>query len=55
MQLIADSGSTKVSWRAILDDGSVKAIETVGINPVFMEDAEKRGKRQSLFYNLPEK
>ena len=40
MQLIADSGSTKVSWRAILDDGSVKAIETVGINPVFMEDAE---------------
>ena len=33
MQLIADSGSTKVSWRAILDDGSVKAIETVGINP----------------------
>ena len=40
MQLIADSGSTKVSWRAILDDGSVRAIETVGINPVFMEDAE---------------
>jgi len=40
MQLIADSGSTKVSWRAICDDGSVKAIETVGINPVFMEDAD---------------
>ena len=39
MQLIADSGSTKVSWRAIQDDGSVIAIETVGINPVFMEDA----------------
>ena len=38
MQLIADSGSTKVSWRAIYDDGSVKAVETVGINPVFMED-----------------
>ena len=34
MQLIADSGSTKVSWRAILDDGSLKAVETVGINPV---------------------
>lgn len=40
MQLIADSGSTKVSWRAVLDDGSVKSIETVGINPVFMEDAD---------------
>ena len=38
MQLIADSGSTKASWRAIFDNGSVVAIETVGINPVFMED-----------------
>lgn len=38
MILIADSGSTKVSWRAILEDGSVKEIETEGINPVFMED-----------------
>lgn len=40
MQLIADSGSTKVAWRAILNDGSVKEIETEGINPVFMEDAD---------------
>lgn len=40
MKLIADSGSTKVAWRAILNDGSVKAIETEGINPVFMEDAQ---------------
>lgn len=39
MRLIADSGSTKVSWRAMMDDGTVKAIETVGINPVFMDDA----------------
>ena len=35
MQLIADSGSTKVDWRAILDDGTVKSISTEGINPVF--------------------
>ncbi len=35
MQLIADSGSTKVDWRAIMDDGSVKSIYTEGINPVF--------------------
>lgn len=33
--LIADSGSTKVDWRAILDDESVKEIATEGINPVF--------------------
>ena len=39
MELIADSGSTKVSWRAILDDGTVRGIETAGINPVFMDDA----------------
>ena len=38
MQLIADSGSTKVDWRAIFDSGEVKSISTEGINPVFMED-----------------
>jgi N-acetylglucosamine kinase-like BadF-type ATPase len=37
MQLIADSGSTKASWRAIHDDGSVVEMETEGINPVFMK------------------
>ena len=35
MQLIADSGSTKVDWRAIKEDGSVIEIFTEGINPVF--------------------
>lgn len=35
MRLIADSGSTKVDWRAILEDGTVKSISTEGINPVF--------------------
>lgn len=37
MFLIADSGSTKVDWRAIMDDGSVKSIYTEGINPVFIQ------------------
>ena len=36
MKLIADSGSTKVDWRAIFDDGSVKSMHTEGINPVFV-------------------
>ncbi len=40
MKLIADSGSTKVSWRALKEDGSVVGIGTSGINPVFMEDAD---------------
>lgn len=35
IQLIADSGSTKVDWRALMPDGTVKAIYTEGINPVF--------------------
>ena len=36
MKLIADSGSTKVDWRAIFDDGSVVSLNTEGINPVFV-------------------
>ncbi len=38
MQLIADSGSTKVDWRAIAPDGTVKQISTEGINPVFLSE-----------------
>lgn len=40
MQLIADSGSTKVDWRAIKDDGSIVEISTEGINPVFITPEE---------------
>lgn len=40
MQLIADSGSTKVDWRAIKDDGSIIEISTEGINPVFITPEE---------------
>lgn len=35
MRIIADSGTTKVDWRIISPDGSVKEISTEGINPVF--------------------
>ena len=40
MVLVADSGSTKAAWRAIAEDGSVKEIESEGINPVFMSEVE---------------
>lgn len=40
MQLIADSGSTKVDWRAIKEDGSIVEISTEGINPVFITPEE---------------
>lgn len=36
MKLIADSGSTKTDWRAILSSGLTKEWSTEGINPVFM-------------------
>jgi N-acetylglucosamine kinase-like BadF-type ATPase len=40
MRLIADSGSTKVDWRAIHSDGSVQEITTAGINPFFMTEEQ---------------
>ncbi len=38
MRLIADSGSTKVDWRAIASDGTVVSVSTEGINPVFQSE-----------------
>lgn len=38
--LIADSGSTKVDWRALMADGTVKSINTEGINPVFQSQEQ---------------
>ena len=40
MRLIADSGSTKVDWRAIHSDGSVQKITTAGINPFFQTEEQ---------------
>ena len=40
MRLIADSGSTKVDWRAIHRDNSVQEITTAGINPFFQTEEQ---------------
>ncbi len=40
MRLIADSGSTKVDWRAIHSDGSIQEISTAGINPFFQTEEQ---------------
>ena len=40
MKLIADSGSTKVDWRAIHSDGSVQEVTTAGINPFFQSEEQ---------------
>lgn len=39
MFIVADSGSTKVSWRIVPDCGEVVPVSTAGINPVFTDDA----------------
>lgn len=39
MFIVADSGSTKVSWRIVTDSGEVVPVSTAGINPVFTDDA----------------
>ena len=38
MFIVADSGSTKVSWRIAGDGGDVIPVSTPGINPVFADD-----------------
>lgn len=40
MILIADSGSTKVDWRAVAQDGTVKSVNTAGVNPVFLSSED---------------
>ena len=40
MILIADSGSTKVAWRVLHKDGTIQAIQTIGINPFFVSEPD---------------
>ena len=40
MILIADSGSTKVAWRVLHSDGTIQAIQTIGINPFFVSEED---------------
>ena len=45
MRLIADSGSTKVDWRAVHRDGTVQEVTTSGINPYFQSE-------EQIYYEL---
>ena len=42
MIIIAESGATKAAWRAIYEDGTVRAADTAGLNPncLTMEDIQ---------------
>ena len=37
MFIVVESGATKTSWRAIGDDGSVRAVETAGLSPTCLD------------------
>ena len=38
MTIIAESGATKTSWRALCDDGSVRSVQTAGLSPTCLDD-----------------
>ncbi len=52
MKIIADSGSTKTSWRIINNDGEIISTETSGINPFFRssDDIERELRENLLPY-----
>ena len=43
MTIIVESGATKTSWRALCDDGSVRAVQTAGLSPTCLDDDHIRG------------
>lgn len=54
MILIADSGSTKIDWRAVGSDRSVKGFTTPGINPYYQTDDEIIEEfKENLLPNIP--
>ena len=40
MKIIADSGSTKTDWCLISPTGEMKTVQTVGLNPYFLDEDE---------------
>jgi N-acetylglucosamine kinase-like BadF-type ATPase len=40
MKIIADSGSTKTDWCLVNPAGEVKTVQTVGLNPYFLDEDE---------------
>ena len=37
MKLIVESGATKTAWRAVLEDGSVRSVQTEGLSPTCLD------------------
>jgi hypothetical protein len=45
--LLADAGSTKISWTIVHTDGTKKAFITQGINPAYLDDADILGRMKT--------
>ena len=37
MFIVVESGATKTAWRAVWDDGSVRAVQTAGLSPTCLD------------------
>ena len=37
MFIVVESGATKTAWRAVCDDGSVRAVQTAGLSPICLD------------------
>ena len=37
MFIVVESGATKTAWRAVCDDGSVRAVQTAGLSPTCLD------------------
>lgn len=49
--LLADAGSTKISWTVVHSDGSKKAFITQGMNPAYLNDADILSRMKSDVLN----
>jgi len=49
MIIIADSGSTKTTWRTIDKDGNIDGRETIGLNPYYLEEEKLRKEIKGSF------
>ena len=37
MFIVVESGATKTAWRAVCEDGSVRAVQTAGLSPTCLD------------------
>ncbi len=51
MILIADSGSTKTNWKIIENPNKISSFDTLGLNPIFMNEQEIANETQKINFD----